>query len=144
MLKILIVDDSKYQRYTIQTALAGYGNCDEASNGQEAVQMFANALQNETGYDLVIMDILMPVMNGHVALRKIMDIQNLLPDTVNRAKAIMLSSLDDPQNMMEAQFDSGADYYITKPFDENTLVEALQALELIDSLLEDEDEETFR
>ncbi len=143
MLKILIVDDSKYQRYTIRAALSEYGKCDEASDGQEAVRMFASALQNEDGYDLIIMDILMPVMNGHDALRKIMEIQNLLPDTIKRAKAIMLSSLDDPQNMMEAQFDSGADYYITKPFEENTLVEALQALGLIDSLLEDEDEEAF-
>lgn len=143
MLKILIVDDSKYQRYTIQSVLSNYGNCDEAENGKEAVNLFTEALQNENGYDLIIMDILMPVMNGHESLRKIMSIQKLLPDNVKKAKAIMLSSLDDPQNMMEAQYDSGADYYITKPFEEETLVEAMHALDLIDSLLEDEDEEAF-
>ncbi len=141
MLKILVVDDSRYQRYTIQSVLSKYGKCDEAADGKEALRLFTEALQQEAGYDLIIMDILMPVMNGHEALKKIMNIQKLIPETAKKAKAIMLSSLDDPQNMMEAQFDSGAEYYITKPFEEDTLVEALQALDLIDGLLEDE--ETF-
>lgn len=140
-MKILIVDDSKYQRYLIGLTLAKFGQCDQAADGEEGVALFAAALDADAPYDLVLMDILMPRMDGHAALTRITAMQNErgLPKE-RRCKSIMLSSLDDPDNMMRAQFEAGAQAYLTKPFEESTLVEALASIGLIDSPM-DLDEE---
>jgi two-component system, chemotaxis family, chemotaxis protein CheY len=137
MLKTLIVDDSKYQRYIIELCLAAYCACDQAGDGEEAVLLFERALQEEAPYDLVILDILMPVMDGHAALQGINALheQFQIPEE-RRCKVIMLSSLDDPQNMMRAQLEEGAHAYVTKPFEDETLIEALRNLDLLENPLE--------
>ncbi len=133
-MRILVTDDSKYQRFLITSLLQEYGHCDEARDGKEAVDLFLAALESNDPYDLVVMDILMPVMDGHAALKRIREIQEEAgagPDEM--AAALMLSSLDDPKHMMEAQYRSGADAYLTKPFDEATLRQALVGLGLAES-----------
>jgi len=138
-MKILIVDDSKYQRYLIEITLSKFGQCDQAADGEEAVERYTAALDAGAPYDLVVMDILMPRLDGHEALKRIMALQkNRGIDEAALCKAIMLSSLDDPVNMMQAQFEDGANIYVTKPFDETVLVEALRGLGLVENLLEDE------
>jgi two-component system chemotaxis response regulator CheY len=139
-MKILIVDDSKYQRYLIDLALAKYGKCDQVADGEEAVASYRAALEQGAPYDLVLMDILMPNMDGHEAVRRIGALQQTaaLPDE-KRSKIVMLSSLDDPVNMMQAQFEDGAHAYLTKPFDEVVLVETLASLGLIDAPLDIDD-----
>ncbi len=136
MLKTLIVDDSKYQRYIIELCLAPFCVCDQAGDGEEAVLLFERALQETAPYDLVVLDILMPVMDGHKALQHINALQERahIPEG-RRSKVIMLSSLDDPHNMMRAQFEEGAHAYVTKPFEDETLIEALRNLDLIENPL---------
>lgn len=138
MLNFLIVDDSKYQRYIIELCLKEFGHCDQAEDGRQALKLFADALQAERPYDLVVLDILMPEMDGHAALKRINALQ---ADREPRSKVVMLSSLDDPQNMMQAQFEEGADAYITKPFEDETLIEVLRSLELIENPLESDIED---
>jgi two-component system chemotaxis response regulator CheY len=53
----------------------------------------------------------------------------------------MLSSLDDPVNMMRAQFESGAQAFVTKPFSPQTLIEALASLGLAENPLSGEEED---
>ena len=58
--KILLVDDSATNRLTVSTLIQDQGYCcDLANNGEEAL-----ARCRETRYDLILMDIIMPVMNG--------------------------------------------------------------------------------
>ena len=68
MPRILIVDDSRYQRNLVEKALHDVGRCEQADNGAMAVRLFQEALHQGESYDLVVMDILMPVMDGHRAL----------------------------------------------------------------------------
>lgn len=132
----LIVDDSRYQRHLIITALTGLFTCDEAANGREAVTLFTEAMVRGTPYDLVVMDILMPVLSGHEALASIRRHEEEAGlDADHRTPAIMLSSLDDPANMLRAQFESGAQAYVTKPFSPQTLIETLSSLGLSDNPL---------
>lgn len=128
-MRILIVDDSKYQRFLIQSLLSGYGACDEATDGAQGVEMFRLALELGRPYGLVVLDILMPLMDGHTALRQIIALQDAAGVAEGaRAKALMLSTLDDPQTMLTAQFESGADMFLTKPFEGSTLIEAFENL----------------
>ena len=128
-MRILIIDDSKYQRFLVQSHLAEYGVCDEAPDGAQGVALFKRAMEEGRPYGLVVVDILMPVMDGHTALKRIVALQNAagVPEEA-RAKSIMLSTLADPQTMLAAQFESGADMYLTKPVEGPALVEALENL----------------
>lgn len=138
MPRVLIVDDSRYQRHLISRALGDAFTPDQAADGREAVALFTAALDAGTPYDLVVMDILMPELNGHDALAAIrrLEAERGLARIV---PAVMLSSLDDPGNMLRAQFDSGAQVYVTKPFTPATLLEALQSLELATNPLGEDD-----
>ena len=131
MLRILIAEDSEFQRVHLKKILAPHGLVDQAKDGDEAVALARRALDEGAFYDVVILDILMPNTNGHAALKKIVEMQlehGLAPD--NLAKVIMLSSLSDPENILTAQFDEGADIYITKPYEPETVIESLANLSL--------------
>lgn len=142
MPRVLIVDDSRYQRHLISQALGGDFAPDQAADGREAVTLFAAALSAGTPYDLVVMDILMPELNGHDALAAIRRLEAEYGITAERCvPAVMLSSLDDPANMLRAQYDSGAQAYVTKPFTPATLLEALSSLGLAESPLGEDDPE---
>jgi len=139
MPRVLIVDDSRDQRYLIVQALEGRFVPDEAADGRQAVALYLAALKAGTPYDLVVMDILMPELNGHDALASIrrLELEHGLAEEA-RVPAVMLSSLDDPGNMMRAQFESGAQAYVTKPFTAAILLEALTSLGLLENPLGEE------
>jgi len=144
MPRALIVDDSRYQRHLITQALSGLFEVEEAADGKEAVAMFAAARAAGRAFDLVVMDILMPVMDGHEALAEIRKLEQAAGVAEeSRTPAVMLSSLDDPANMLRAQFDSGAQAYVTKPFQPRTLLEALASLGLTENALGDTPDDDF-
>jgi len=140
MSRVLIVDDSRYQRHLILQALGDRFEADEAADGREAVELYRSALNRQSPYALVVMDILMPELSGHDALAAIRALEKERGlGEERRALAVMLSSLDDPANMLRAQFESGAQAYITKPFTPQTLFEALANLGLAENPLDDAD-----
>lgn len=62
---MLIVDDAPTNRKIVHKMLRGkFMRIDEAENGQEAVDKYLQAMQQDQPYDVVMMDFLMPVMNG--------------------------------------------------------------------------------
>jgi len=131
MLRFLIVDDSLSARYLLKSYLARFGQCDEAENGREAVKLFCRALQDGQPYVLVVMDIMMPKMDGHAAVTKIREAEAMLRAD-EPVKVVMLSSLDDPRNILRAQYESGSDLYLTKPVELRTLFEMLVNLGLVE------------
>lgn len=138
MARILITDDSSYQRALLRNVLEAYGEVSEAAGGREACRLFAQALDRGRPFDLILMDILMPGMDGHEALRTLNDIQEQAGIAIeDRVKVVMVSSMDDPANMMQAQFEEGAAAYVTKPFDHALLVETLRGLDFIENPLEE-------
>lgn len=130
MLRFLIVDDSSSARYLLRSYLGSFGECDEAENGREAVKLFGRALQGGQAYDLVVMDIMMPKMDGHAAVGMIRELE-AKTGAAEPVKVVMLSSLDDPRNMLRAQYEVGSDLYLTKPVELRTLHEMLVNLGLV-------------
>ncbi len=135
MLRILIVDDSRYQRQLVQSCLEGLGRCRLAADGLAGVTLFREALERGEPFDLVVMDILMPHLDGHTALSRIRTLDERA-GRPEKTKTIMLSSLDDPENMLRAQFEAGAGVYLTKPFEPADMFEALRALGLAENPLD--------
>ena len=68
----MIVDDAPTNRKIVHKMLRGkFAHIDEAENGQEAVDKYINAMKHHKPYDVIMMDFLMPVMNGLEATKLI-------------------------------------------------------------------------
>lgn len=114
-MKILVVDDEVLIRSVIKEylLLEGY-EVDEASNGEEAVK-----LATTNNYALMIMDIMMPHMDGFQACREIKQ--------VNDIPCIMLSARSEEYDKLNG-FDVGIDDYVTKPFSPKELMARVKAV----------------
>lgn len=113
--KILIVDDeAKITRILeLQLKHAGY-ETDTARNGTEAIQKICHG-----DYALVLMDVMMPVMDG-------MEACSLIKSRCPDIKIIMLTARDDTKDVI-AGLDAGADDYVAKPFDFDELLARIRA-----------------
>ncbi|MBF0461322.1 MAG: response regulator [Magnetococcales bacterium] len=131
-MKILIVEDQLSIQEKLRFVLEGHGSIDTALNGREAVEAFCRALANRSPYDLVLMDIQMPEMDGQTALKEMrkaevtMSKANLLSWDKKLAFIVMVTSLEDPGNCMEAYFKGRCNGYITKPVDSRELLDKLR------------------
>ena len=131
-MKCLIVEDHLISRRIIKELLAPYADCDIAVNGQEAIESFALAHESKRPYDLICMDIMMPVMDGQEALRIIREREHQMQIPPNLAvKVIMTTALDDPRTVMKAFYEGEATAYIVKPISRQKLVNEMRALKLL-------------
>lgn len=131
-MRILIAEDDFASRKMMQKFLSQYGECDVTVDGMESIDAFLMALEDEEPYDLICLDIMMPVMDGYQALKGIRDIEKekgITPE--NGAKIIMVTALNEEQNVKKA-FDVGCTVYAPKPVDFEKLKRLLVKLELID------------
>jgi len=127
-MKMLIVDDDLTNRKLLHTMLEDLGHCDIAVNGQEAVTYFQMALAEKELYDVIFLDIRMPVMDGHETLKEIRRIekeQGILLG--NGVKVVMVTALGDKTNILSA-FHEGCEYYLVKPFQQRKLMELLKEM----------------
>ncbi len=131
-MRILIVEDEFSSRKVLEKFLDGYGQCDVVGDGDEAVESFVAAWEEKDPYDLVLMDIMMPKLDGQKALQQIRDFertQGILG--FDEAKVIMVTALDDPKNVVEAFYEGGANAYLVKPIEKENLDAELRTLGLI-------------
>ena len=105
--KILIVDDSEFNRDMLKEILGETYNYLEAENGNQAIQMIGENI----GIDLMLLDINMPQMNGFEVL-EIMKRSQCIEET----PVIMISS-EDAVDTMRKVYELGITDYITRPFD---------------------------
>ena len=129
-MRTLIVEDDFMSRLVLQTLFSRYGECHVAVNGREAVDAFRSAHENKKPYELICMDIMMPEMDGHMALKQIRDLEEaahiLFSD---RAKVIMTTALDDVRTVMDS-FKGLCDAYLIKPIDVAKLLEHVRSFHL--------------
>ena len=116
MLKILIVEDDRELRQLFAHVLIKNGyRADGVSNGREAL----DAMEKDY-YDLIISDIMMPVMDGYELVRTLREAGNTTPVLMITAK----DAFDD----MKMGFLSGTDDYMVKPVNVNEMVLRVGAL----------------
>ena len=105
--KILIVDDSEFNRDMLKEILGETYNYLEAENGNQAIQIMGE----NPGIDLMLLDINMPQMNGFEVLKWMNQSQ-----CIDETPVIMISSEDAVDTMRKA-YELGITDYITRPFD---------------------------
>lgn len=130
-MKILLAEDDYVTRKFMTNFLSRYGECDVTVDGMEAVDAFMMALEDGEPYDLVCLDVMMPVMDGYQAL---VGIRNLEKDynipEEESVKVIMTTALNDEKNVKMA-FELGCTIYSGKPIDKERFEQALKKLKLV-------------
>jgi two-component system response regulator MprA len=116
-MRILVVDDERAVRESLRRALVleGY-EIELAGDGKDALDLLASG----TEPDAVILDVLMPGLDGLEVCRR-------LRRTGNRLPVLMLTARDEVENRV-AGLDAGADDYVTKPFALEELLARVRAL----------------
>ena len=109
---LLVVDDNEDNRYTLTRRLnrEGYANIAAATNGREALQL----LEAEP-FDVVLLDIMMPEMNGYEVLERLKADPRL-----RHIPVIMISAVDEIDSVIRC-IELGAEDYLSKPFNPTLL-----------------------
>jgi len=114
-IKILLVEDDVNINHTVSAFLTETGYAvDACSDGNEALTKFY-----DNSYQLAILDIMLPSMNGHELLKEFRKLNN--------TPILMMTALSDDENQIRA-FDAEADDYVTKPFKIQLLLKRVEAL----------------
>lgn len=130
-MKILIADDDSGNSRILHSLLSEYGECNCVVNGQAAVFAFKKALSSGTPYALVMMDIMMPMLDGNEAVKEIrraekeMDVKK-----VNEVPIVMVTSLAEQKDVMKAM-GSGASWYMIKPISKDNLLDVMKKYKLV-------------
>jgi two-component system, chemotaxis family, chemotaxis protein CheY len=131
-MKCLIVEDDRVSCHVLEKMISRYGTYDVVDNGQKAVDLFRQAHESNCSYDLILMDIMMPEIDGLKSVLTIRGIEALMKiPLMQRVTVIMTTVLDDPRTVMKALHESDADSYLVKPIRLQKLEEELLALKLI-------------
>jgi CheY-like chemotaxis protein/HPt (histidine-containing phosphotransfer) domain-containing protein len=118
--RILLVEDIETNRVVAVNILKNYDICVEcATNGAEALEMLSNS-----DYDLILMDISMPIMDGYEATKRI---RNNFPTPKREVPILALtaSALTDSRDKI---FSAGMNGYISKPVKSYELLRAIESL----------------
>ena len=114
-MKILIVEDDKVLAKTIEQCIAPKYDSDIAYDGEEGIMYAKQGI-----YDLILLDLMLPIMNGYEVLQNIRASKNFTP-------VLILTAKDGLEDKLKG-FDNGADDYITKPFERKELLARIEAI----------------
>lgn len=130
-MRILLAEDDFASRKFMDKFLSRYGECEITVDGEEAVDAFMMALEDDEPYDLICLDIMMPVLDGYQVLKAIRNIEEERGiKKEDRVKVIMTTALNEERNVKMA-FELGCEAYSGKPIDEKKFEKVLQKLNLI-------------
>ncbi len=128
-MKFLVVEDDFGSRRLLQALLKPYGSSDVVVDGEEAVEAFRLAWEENDPYDVVFLDIMMPNVDGQEALRRIRQVESSIGvGEQDQVKVVMTTALEDPKNVVEAYYKGGATSYLVKPIDRESLRREMENL----------------
>lgn len=127
-MRFLIADDDEASRQLVLRIASKYGECDMAVNGIEAVDAFIGGLDQQNPYDLIFLDIMMPIYEGTKVLKSIRNIESKRKIIKNkRIRVFITSALYNKQQVEEMEL-LGIDEYFRKPFDVELLQQKISVL----------------
>lgn len=130
-MRILLAEDDYASRKFMDKHLSQYGDCDVMVDGEEAVNAFMMAMEDGEPYDLICLDVMMPVLDGYQVLKAIRNIEAERGiKKVDRAKIIMTTALNEEKNVKKA-FELECEAYCGKPIDVERFDQVLGKLGLI-------------
>jgi two-component system chemotaxis response regulator CheY len=124
-MKSLVTEDDATIVELLQIILMPFGPSEGACDGVEALRAFEKALEIHDPYDVILLDIGIPLLDGYEVIEQIRKIESERRiNPVNRVKIFIISGLADMENA-PASLDGSWDGYITKPFKCQNVLEAI-------------------
>ena len=114
-MKVLIIEDDKILSDTIKQCICKEYNVDQRYDGYEGYMMAKEGI-----YDLIILDLMLPEMNGYGILKKLRENKVYTP-------VLILTAKDGIEDKIKG-FNYGADDYLVKPFEREELIARLSAI----------------
>lgn len=124
MWKILVVDDDYASRLLLIELLRDVAVCDAAANGREGVEAYNIAVEKDEPYDLILLDIAMPEVDGMSFLGMVRE--NEEKSGVRLGEGVPVIMVTAFPNFSFKAFNRGCDDYILKPVDGKKLVEKVK------------------
>ena len=124
-MKILVIDDEMAALTKMKILMNEYGDCTMVTNGHQALQQCAKAIQSGAPFDLITIDIQLPEMNGIELLAAINKLENSRNSQIS--KKIMVTASGTRDNLLKATF-KGCDGFIVKPVRRDTIAEKMSSL----------------
>ena len=130
-MKILIAGDDRVSRVFLEKFMSGFGTCDVAVDGMEALDLFMESMKNKEPYDLACLDIMMPKVDGIKLVKVIRTMEKQQGVAAeDRVRIIMMTALADV-DYVDRAFALGCDAYASKPIDTARVEEVLRKLGLL-------------
>jgi len=116
-MKVLIVDDSRFIRQYLRQLLEAMGmNCEEATDGREAIQVLRGSTAR---FDFMMLDVNMPVMNGLDCVKELRQAR------LHPPMKVMMVTTEADNSFISRALEYGADEFLMKPFTPESLREKL-------------------
>lgn len=128
-LRILVAEDMPVNRMVLERMLCQFGEVVAVENGSEAVQAAEEALLTDDPFDLILLDISMPVMDGIAALHAIREAEKRHGE--KRSQVFMVTAHGSPDYMLQALENEGCDEFIVKPVIRRSLLALLEKHRLV-------------
>ena len=132
-MRSLVAEDDILSRMLLFSILSRFGECDIAENGEQAVNNVRASLDAGKPYDVICLDIIMPVLDGYKALLEIRKIERTEGIQEHKMmKVIMVTAVDDFEHIVKSFEDGHCEAYLAKPIRETEILQHLYELELIE------------
>ena len=133
IMRILISDDEEVSRKKMTKILSGFGDCKIVDRGESTLVVFKKAFKSKKPFDLILLDIHMPDLNGIKVLCKIREFETEMSiEKNNRVKIIMVTA-NKKREVIKNCIKNGCNDYIAKPFNKDIIIQKLVNLGLIKS-----------
>jgi two-component system, chemotaxis family, chemotaxis protein CheY len=129
-MRSLVVDDEFVALSKMVAILEPLGQCDAATNAEQALAFFLKALKDGAPYDLITIDINIPSMSGLTLLNRFQSEEK--SRGCQRARKIVASADSSPFNVRSA-LANDCDGFLVKPVSRSVLMDKLAALQLLPS-----------
>ena len=132
-MRTLIIDDDDANRKILSLFLTPLGHTDTAPSGDEGLILFKKSIDEKVFYDLVVLDIRMPGMDGITTLKNMRALENEQDVSGQEtAKIVMMTAVTDKNVVVDA-FRQGCNAYVIKPLDREELLRQIKMLKLINA-----------
>ena len=126
MWKVLIVDDEPDNRELLAAVLEEHAECVHASTGEQALELFEKAYQSDKHFDIVLLDVAMPGIDGVEVVSRIRSYEEAKGILLGHGTPVIMVTAH-PKTFMKS-FIGGCDDFISKPVDVEVLVEKISKL----------------
>ena len=130
-MKALVIDDDKPTRQLLKAMISKIGECETAESGKKAIAAFVQAWQDWRPFDLILLDIRMPEMDGSQVLITIraLEKEKHIPHKL-KAKIVMISGVSEKELVMACLRD-GCDDFLVKPLETQSLFNKIRNFGLL-------------